>query len=568
MDQGHPDRRMWVDSYVEEAMGLSSLNTYDVISLEEYRRKYSHVKILPSMCVQTIKKDGDGRPVRAKSRIVALGNHEDRIWEKCETFAPVLRDTTSRYLTSLATEYGRVEKQADAKNAFCNGILPDDETTIVRPPAGCPISRPGQLWLLKKTLYGLRRSPIHWYRTIKSKLEEIGLRAMAHDPCLFYGHFEGHANPVYVGVYVDDLKYFSVSDEVEKIFEQAIGSKLTIDFMGPVTWFLGCKYEHDITDDGKVTVSVTQTAKIEELQEKFGLVDCNPVDTPYRSGLVVDRIEHDSVHPEDKPELVRNYRSIIGGLLWINRQTRPDISVIVSLLSRYNANPSKGHYEAARYVIRYLAGTADRGIRFTQDAGGKMCTNVGFPTTDGTYTDANWGPQDASHPRPGETVEVTDMQSLMGHVVFRQGGPIAWECKRESKTMSRSSCEAEIYATDEGVKTTEMFRNLERDLGLLDNKPTPVWNDNRGTVDWSKGCSVSRKLRHVNIREMGVRLSQTQGDVIIGHIEGKLNISDILTKEMKDKGHFCALAQAITSPRQWSQTEGGVETARVGEFTG
>ena len=127
-----------------------------------------------------------------------------------------------------------------------------------------------------------------------------------------------------------------------------------------------------------------------------------------------------------------------------------------------------------------------------------MCTNVGFPTADGTYTDANWGPQDASHPRDGETVEATDMQSLLGHIVFRQGGPIAWECKRESKTMSRSSCEAEIYATDEGVKTTEMFRNLEHDLGISNNKPTPVWNDNRGTVDWSKGCSVSRlSLIHI-----------------------------------------------------------------------
>ena len=472
-------------------------------------------------------------------------------------------------MTSLAVQYGRVEKQADAKNAFCNGILPKDETTIVRPPSGCPLSKAGQLWLLKKTLYGLRRSPIHWYRTIKAKLEEIGLQATAHDPCLFFGYLDDHAEPIYVGVYVDDLKYFSTSDDVEAMFEQRLGSKLTVDFMGPVCWFLGSKYEWERTEDGRLTVSITQTAKIEEMQEKFGMMNCNAVDTPYRSGLTVDRIETDNLHPDQKVDLVRQYRSLIGGLLWVNRQTRPDISVIVCLLSRYNSNPSAGHFEAAKYVLRYLAGTSDRGIRFTQSGDEDMHTNIGFRPAadkivmdDGTYTDANWGPQDASHPRDGETVEINDCQSLLGHIIIRQGGPIAWGCTRETKTMSRSSCEAEIYATDEGVKTTAMFRNLMADLGLLGDQPTPVWNDNRGTVDWCKGCSVSRKLRQVNIRELGVRLEQRLGNVQIRHIPGKQNVADLFTKEMKDKDHFRALVNATTSPQLWARTEGGVGTGK------
>ena len=74
----------------------------------------------------------------------------------------------------MAVENGRMLKQGDCKNAFCQPELPDNEITIVRPPKGCPRSRPGTYWKLKKTLYGLSRSPRHWYDTFSGMLKEIG----------------------------------------------------------------------------------------------------------------------------------------------------------------------------------------------------------------------------------------------------------------------------------------------------------------------------------------------------------------------------------------------------------
>ena len=175
MERNHPDRRIWLESYLEELYGLQSMDTYVTISKREYDRKYSHIEVLPSMNVQVIKPDEDGNPDRAKSRIVALGNYETSIWEKADTFAPVLRDESSRLMTSMAVEMGRREKQGDCKNAFVQSYLPADETVIVRPPPGCPVSKPGELWLLKKTLYGLRRSPFHWYQKISKIFLEMGL---------------------------------------------------------------------------------------------------------------------------------------------------------------------------------------------------------------------------------------------------------------------------------------------------------------------------------------------------------------------------------------------------------
>jgi hypothetical protein len=98
--------------------------------------------------------------------------------------------------------------------------------------------------------------------------------------------------------------------------------------------------------------------------------------------------------------------------------------------------------------------------------------------------------------------------------------------------------------------------------------PTPVWNDNRGCVDWTKGYSVSKKLRHMNMRELGVRLAQLNGDIDVRHIEGKRNIADLFTKEIKYASHFQEMAFTITTPRLVADLEpqhltwvkGGVES--------
>ena len=155
MRSDNPDGSIWRDSHQEEANGLKEHSTCTAISAKEHHESCSGVQIIPSMCAQTVKKDETGNPVRAKSRIVALGNHEERVWEKSEKFAPMLRDESSRTMTSMAAQAGRREKQGDCENAFCQSCLPKDEVIFVRPPKGCPISKAGDLWVPHKTLYGL-----------------------------------------------------------------------------------------------------------------------------------------------------------------------------------------------------------------------------------------------------------------------------------------------------------------------------------------------------------------------------------------------------------------------------
>jgi hypothetical protein len=93
-----------LESYREEKQGIKSLDTYRKITFGEYCAlcKKGAPKAIPTMCVLTIKKDETLLPLHAKSRIVDLGNHEDRVWSKSDRFAPVLRQDSLRFLTSLA----------------------------------------------------------------------------------------------------------------------------------------------------------------------------------------------------------------------------------------------------------------------------------------------------------------------------------------------------------------------------------------------------------------------------------------------------------------------------------
>ena len=217
----NPDRRVWNASYNEEYDGLNGLNVFTEINAEKYREyRFIHgekATAIPTINLFTIKPDMDGNPNRAKSQFVALGSLEQRIWSWEDKYIPVLRSTASQLLVSMVVDNGRCLKQADCRNAFCNGILPDDETCIVKPPIGCPISSPGTFWKLNKTLNELTRSTHHWYTKISNHLkDDMGFNAMAQDKCVYKNTpIEGQP-PIYIGLYVDDLVYYSKSDKVKQ----------------------------------------------------------------------------------------------------------------------------------------------------------------------------------------------------------------------------------------------------------------------------------------------------------------------------------------------------------------
>eukprot|EP00956_Cyclotella_meneghiniana_P029162 scaffold69885_cov36-Cyclotella_meneghiniana.AAC.5 len=229
-------------------------------------------KALPSTCSLVIKPDKDSNPVRAKSRIVVLGNFEDRYYTKSQRYAPVLKYSSLRLLCSNAVNNKRILQQGDCKNAFCHARLPDDDLTVVRPPIGDPEYNNDTYWLLNKTLYGLRRSPHHWYNMFTAALRDMGLQSSLHDPCLFSGVVKPNTSPqtstpltsgsatvdhlpispqnpsqstpslIHVGIYLDDFVFHSTDPAQEQLFMEELKKPVVVDIMGPVDWFLGTAF--------------------------------------------------------------------------------------------------------------------------------------------------------------------------------------------------------------------------------------------------------------------------------------------------------------------------------------
>ena len=113
-------------------------------------------KATPSMCVLVVKNDKDGKPLRAKSRIVVLGSFEDCLYKKSKRYDPVQKYSPLCLLTSKAVGDKLTPQQGDCKNVLCKTTLTDDEVAVIRPSIDDPVFQDNEYWLLNKTLYGLR----------------------------------------------------------------------------------------------------------------------------------------------------------------------------------------------------------------------------------------------------------------------------------------------------------------------------------------------------------------------------------------------------------------------------
>ena len=534
------------------------------------------------MCVLTIKRDENLLPIRAKSRIVVLGNHEDRVWTKSEKYAPVLRADSLRYLVSMAVENRRLLKQGDCKNAFCNGDLPKDEITIVRPPNGDPSASKHEFWLLKKTLYGLRRSPRHWYDKIDKILRSMGLKSNPHDPCVYSGFVcdpddpaePDSTVPLTLGLYVDDFVYFSCSDEVEARFQRILSRLIKVEFMGVVEWFLGTHFawRHN---DKETAVHLNQAGFSRNLVERFNMQsrNINSHSTPYRSGQPIDSIKQGD--PDDHSPAQENrthaYQSLVGSIGWLTQITRPDLAAVHSFLASYTKCPSPGHMKSALYALQYIHSTHDYGVVFTSKASHPMHTYLHQPHetdleafTDAVpptaeqshrltaYTDANWGSQMRNAVPAGTPVPLFKFRSMSGAIILRMSGPISWKTERQQRT-SLSSCEAEINATNMGSKLTVAARNFTRGFEACGvpvpsdiSGPTKVFNDNSACVLWSHNMTL-KAMRHIELRENSVREWVQDKSIKVSHVAGIDNVSDIFTKKMRNVSHFCRLRDSFMS---------------------
>jgi hypothetical protein len=201
--------------------------------------------------------------------------------------------------------------------------------------------------------------------------------------------------------------------------------------------------------------------------------------------------------------------------------------------------------DAAKYVVKYLASTKTLGISFTSMKRSLLESFLCFPVPSQvlSMSDANWGPQDATRSKTISELPPFASRSMSGFFIDLLG-PIHWSSKCQTVTAG-SSAEAEIYATDDCVK---FLLELVQILEFLQVKdllcPRLI-----SSIMITKLASIGPKLPQLRDSENRVRENIATNFVKICHVDGKLNIADIFTKEMKDTNHFVTLRNLFMCSR-------------------
>ncbi|XP_022848322.1 uncharacterized protein LOC111370709 [Olea europaea var. sylvestris] len=115
-------------------------------------------------------------------------------------------------------------------------------------------------------------------------------------------------------------------------------------------YFLGM--EIDQTQEG---IFVYQKRYAMEVLKKFSMENCKSVSTPLVQNSTL--IKEDGAQKSDE----KIYRSLVGRLLYLTI-TRPDVTYVANILSRFRQEPSEIHFQAAKRVLRYIKENVELGI--------------------------------------------------------------------------------------------------------------------------------------------------------------------------------------------------------------
>ncbi|GJY19058.1 retrotransposon protein, putative, ty1-copia subclass [Tanacetum coccineum] len=388
---------------------------------------------------------------RYKARLVARGFTQRACIDYNEVFSPMVRHTSIRVILSLTACEDYELEQLDVKMAFLHGIL--EETIYMRQPPGFEEGTGNKVCLLKKSLYGLKQSPRQWYKRFDVYMISNGFSRSSYDSCVYFKEFTPGMY-IYLLLYVDDM-------------------------------LIACKSKSEI----EYTKGL--------LRKEFDMKELGPTRKILGMGIVRDRVG-----------LCAIGSTLQGSLMYLMVCIRPDIAYAVSIVSRYLANPGKKHWEAVKWILKYLKGAIDVGLVYGRDQGKHV-------DVDG-FVDADY----AKDPDKG--------RSITGYVFMVHGCVVSWKATLQH-VVALSTTEAEYMALTEAVKESIWLKGLLIELGV--NLRSVVVNcDNQSSIHLSRNAMFHERTKHINVRYHFIREIVESKEIEVAKIGTKDNAADAFTK--------------------------------------
>jgi len=133
---------------------------------------------------------------------------------------------------------------------------------------------------------------------------------------------------------------------------------------------------------------------------------------------------------------------------------------------------------------------------------------------------------DAAH-----ATDLEKQQSITGWVFCYAGAAIAYKSKLQT-VIATSSTEAEFVAVVHAAKTARYLRSVLKDLGFAQEHPTVLYKDNQAAIAMINQCKPTTHSRHINVQFFAIQEWCWQGDILMRHITGILNLADDSTKAL------------------------------------
>ncbi|CAM8940962.1 unnamed protein product [Rhodiola kirilowii] len=207
-----------------------------------------------------------------------------------------------------------------------------------------------------------------------------------------------------------------------------------------------------------------QTDYLTKVVEKFDIKNAKPVLTPVTSHFKLSKDQE----PETKEEkaYMENvpYSNAVGCLMYAMVCTRPDIAYGVSLVSRHITNPGKYHWQAVKWLLRYIKGTLGKGLVFGK---GQVSAEIIQGFVDSDY----FG-----------NIDTRKSQTGLVFTIF--GTSVSWKTNLQ-KVVALSTTAVEFMAITEAVKDALWMKSLMTELGHSQNRVL-VHSDSQGAIHLSK----------------------------------------------------------------------------------
>ncbi|GJZ94767.1 putative ribonuclease H-like domain-containing protein [Tanacetum coccineum] len=475
------------------------IHEFDRLEVWELVPRPIYVMVIALKWIYKVKLDEYGDVLKNKARLVAKGYRQEEGIDFEESFAPVARIEAIRIFIANAATKNMIIYQMDVKTAFLNGDL-QEEVFVSQPEGFEDQDNPTHVYRLKKALYGLKQAPRAWYDTLSKFLLANNFFKGAVDPTLFTRKSGKHI--LLVQIYVDDIIFASTDHNACHIFSKEMSSKFQMSMMGQMSFFLGLQVSQSPRG-----IFINQAKYALETLKKYGMDLSDPVDTP-----MVDRLKLD----EDLmgiPVDQTRFRGMVGSLIYLTA-SRPDLVFAVCMCARYQAKPTKKHFEAIKRVFWYLKGTINMGLWYPKDNAMSLTA----------YADADHaGCQDSR-------------RSTSGSAQFLGDRLVSWSSKKQRST-AISTTEAEYIAMSGCCAQILWMRSQLKDYGFDFNK-IPLYCDNKSAIALCCNNVQHSRSKHIDIRHHFIREQVENRVVELYFVEMNYQLADILTKALPREDAF------------------------------